>query len=268
MQLRTVGLLGGMSWESTAVYYSTINRAVRSKCSGLTSAPLLLHSFDFAHIAALQTQNKWDDLARLLSDAALQLQSAGAAGIAICTNTMHKVAESVVARLTVPLIDIRGVTGTALINTQCKRVGLLGTLYTMQDGFFRDYLCEQYALEVVTPSLHSQQTIHTIIFDELCQGAVIGSSRMAALSIIEELVLQGAQAVVLGCTELMLLLNDDCCAIPLFDTTTIHAESIAEFAMGSKIIACDRDEPTTKHARHRLGNTAYAANGHEEIYLE
>lgn len=231
MAPHTIGLIGGMSWESTVIYYQMINRVVRAELGGLESAPIILHSLNFAEIASLQRAGDWDRLAEILSSAAQGLERSGAEYIAICTNTMHKVAEEVQAAVSVPLIDIRDSSGLALQQDAIETVSLFGTLYTMQQTFFSDYLLRQWDIRTVPPDLDAQQKIHTIIFDELCKGNVRPESRELMNDLISEMMSSGVQAVVLGCTELMLLFEDAACSLPVYDTTTLHANTISSFAL-------------------------------------
>jgi aspartate racemase len=229
--MKTIGLIGGMSWESTAVYYREINRAVRERRGGLHSAEILLHSCNFEEVAALQRQDAWDSLAESLARIAQNLERGGADCVAVCTNTMHKVAGEVQAAIDIPLIDIRDVTGDALRARHLNRVCLLGTRYTMEQQFFRSHLCRKSGLEIVVPGEAERAQVHSIIFEELCQGVVCPSSRNALLRIIEEQAWQGAEAVILGCTELMLILDQKDCPLRLFDTTTLHAQALADYAL-------------------------------------
>jgi aspartate racemase len=229
--MRAIGLIGGMSWESTVVYYQQINRLTAAQNGGLCSAPILLHSFDFAHIVTLQQQGKWGMLADNLAGAAVGLEQAGAGCLAICTNTMHKVAAEVQAAVSIPLIDIRDVTGKAARRQSMRRVGLLGTRYTMEQEFFRIYLCQEWGLEVIVPPPDDLDTVHEVIFGELCQGIVRAESRAQLVTLMEQMAARGAEGIILGCTELMLLLCSDDSPVPLLDTTTLHAQALVDFSM-------------------------------------
>ncbi len=231
MTCSTIGLIGGMSWESIAIYYQLINRAVRVELGGLESAPIILHSLNFAEIASLQRMSDWDKLAEILSKAARGLQDLGAEYIAICTNTMHKVASEVQNSVSVPLIDIRDCTGKALQQDGIQTVSLFGTLYTMQDSFYTDYLLREWGIRTVAPYVVSQQQIHSIIFDELCKGDVKPESGVLISKLVEELVSSDVDAVVLACTELMMLFHEVPCSLPVYDTTTIHANTISSIAL-------------------------------------
>jgi aspartate racemase len=229
--LKTIGLIGGMSWESTAVYYQQINRAVRMHMGGLHSARLVLHSCDFAEIVALQQQGRWDVLAEMLSEAAQALERAGAECVAICTNTMHKVAAEVQSAVGIPLLDIRDATGEAIRRAGMRKVGLLGTRYTMEQAFFRDHLCGHYDIDCLTPSEPLLDVVHGFVFAELCRGIVRDESRTELIAVVNQLAAQGAEGIILGCTELMLLLEQKDCPLPLFDTTTLHSEALVDFAI-------------------------------------
>jgi aspartate racemase len=229
--LKTIGLIGGMSWESTSVYYQQINRSVREHLGGLHSARLLVHSCDFAEIVALQQQGRWDVLAEMLSDAARALERAGSGCVAICTNTMHKVASEVQASVGIPLLDIRDATGVAIRQAGMRKVGLLGTRYTMEQAFFRDHLCGHYDIDCLTPSEHLLDVVHGFVFAELCRGIVRDESRSELVAVVNQLAERGAEGIILGCTELMLLLEQKDCPLPLFDTTTLHSEALVDFAM-------------------------------------
>ncbi len=229
--MRTLGLIGGMSWESSIIYYQQINRAVRERLGGLHSAQIILHSCDFAAIAELQRQDAWDALADRLTQAAQALERAGADCVAICSNTMHKVAAEIQAGLDVPLIDIRAVTGSALQAHNARKACLLGTRYTMEQAFFRGPLQQEWGIEVVIPNEPARQAVHAIIFEELCQGVVCPTSRQALRTLIAEQAERGVDAIILGCTELMLLLDQEHSVLPLVDTTTLHARALADFAL-------------------------------------
>jgi aspartate racemase len=231
--MKTIGLLGGMSWESTAVYYQQINLAMRDRLGGLHSAQILLHSYDFAAIAALQRADAWDRLAEILAQTGQALERAGADCLAICTNTMHKVAEEVQAAVDIPLIDIREVTGAAIRTHDLKKVCLLGTRYTMEQTFFRTPLSRAAGLEIVVPEEGERACVHAIIFEELCQGIVCPASRETLSRIMAAQAQQGVDGMILGCTELMLLVDQEHCPLPLFDTTTLHAQALVDFALGT-----------------------------------
>lgn len=224
--MKTIGLIGGMSWESTVDYYRLINEAVKRELGGLHSAKIILVSVDFQEIENYQFAGQWDKSAQVLSDAAGRLEGAGADFILICTNTMHKVADQVAAAITIPLVHIARVTGDALIAKDIQKVGLLGTVFTMEEPFYRKEI-EAKGIEVVVPNQEDRQLVSQIIYEELCLGILSDDSRRTYLRIIAELAAQGAEAVILGCTEIGLLVKQGDTLVPLFDTTTIHAESAA-----------------------------------------
>jgi aspartate racemase len=222
--MRTIGLLGGMSWESTAEYYRLANEGVRDRLGGLHSARLLLHSVDFAEVAELQRQDRWDDAGQLLGQAAKGLEAAGAELLLICTNTMHLVADQVQAAVSVPLLHIVDTTADAVRAAGLTRVGVLGTRFTMEQPFYRERM-ETHGVEVLVPELGDRDEVHRVIFDELCQGVVRDESREAYRRTIERLVAAGAQGVVLGCTEIELLVGPQDSAVPVFPTTRLHVEA-------------------------------------------
>ncbi len=231
--MKTIGLIGGMSWESTALYYQTINREIAARKGGLHSAKLLLASVDFAEIGEKQKLGEWDALAAQLVDLAKKLRSAGADCILICTNTMHKIAPQVQAAIDVPLIHIATPTITAIEAAGLSTVGLLGTKFTMSERF----MLERYAdngVRCLVPDEGMQNEVHRIIFDELCQGDVSDSSRVTLITACEALRKQGAQGIILGCTELTLSVKPQHIVQPLFDTTALHAQAAVDFAL-SKI---------------------------------
>lgn len=227
-----LGLLGGMSWESTAHYYSGINRAIRNVQGGLHSGRILLHSFDFETIASLQRANQWIEAGELLGQAGKGLAEAGAGLLVICTNTMHKIADQVTEIAGIPLLHITDPTIQALQKANIKTVGLLGTRFTMNDGFYTDRLI-QAGMQVVLPTEFEREQVHTIIFDELCQGKVLENSQQIYLHIINNLKQQGAEAVILGCTEIAILMSgiENQATLPLFDTTELHAQAAAEWLL-------------------------------------
>jgi aspartate racemase len=229
-RLATVGLLGGMSWESTATYYRLVNEGVRERAGGLHSAPLLIWSVDFAEIGELQRTGDWAAAAEILAAAAVRLEGAGAAAIALCTNTMHRVADVIRDRLAVPLLSMVDVVGAETAERGWTRVGLLGTAFTMDSPLYPDALAV-HGVEVLTPPAEDRQLVHRVIYDELCQGVVRDGSRQAYRRIIKELVARGAQAIVLGCTEIPMLVDVTDADVPLLDTTTLHAAAIVEFAL-------------------------------------
>lgn len=228
--MRTLGLLGGMSWESTVPYYRLINERVRERLGGLHSAKLLLYSVDFAEIEELQRRDEWDAAGALLAQAASGLRAAGADAIVICTNTMHLVAPEIEAASGVPLLHIADATAQRIRGAGLQRVALLGTRFTMEKPFYRERL-ETAGIVVATPDAPQRELIHRIIYNELCLGRIVDASRAAYRDIIAGLVADGAQGVILGCTEIGLLVGEGDASVPLFDTTRIHAEAAADWAL-------------------------------------
>jgi aspartate racemase len=229
--MKTIGLLGGMSWESTAHYYQLINEGVKQRLGGLHSAKIALVSVDFAPIAELQKQSNWEAAGELLAKAAVQIEQAGAEGLLICTNTMHKVADTVQTAITIPILHIADATAEALLKAGVKNVGLLGTAFTMEQDFYKGRLADQFGLNVLVPPAEERALIHQVIFQELCLGQINAASKQAYLRIIDQLVEQGAEAVILGCTEIGLLIKQSDTTVPLFDTTEIHARQAVEWSL-------------------------------------
>jgi aspartate racemase len=229
--MKTIGLIGGMSWESSLEYYRIINETIREQLGGLHSAPIVMHSFDFAQIAELQNKGDWDQAAKLLADAAKRLEQAGAEVLVICTNTMHKSADHVQNNVHIPLLHIADATAEQIKARGLKKVGLLGTKFTMEDDFYKGRLRDKHGIEVIIPDEHERQIINQIIFDELCVGQVKQDSKEKFCSIMQNLAENGAEGIILGCTEICLLVDQRDSEIPLFDTTTIHATSAARFAL-------------------------------------
>ncbi|BCO21014.1 aspartate racemase [Alteromonas sp. KC3] len=229
--MKKLGLIGGMSWESTVSYYQAINRGVNASLGGLHSAKLLLSSVDFALIERLQHEGQWDEMANMLSEEAVCLASAGAEAILICTNTMHKVADAVEGAVTVPLLHIADATGTALQQQGISKVGLLGTQFTMEQTFYSGRLKEKFDIDVVIPDQAQRRIIHSVIYEQLCKGVICVESRKAYIEIINALCEQGAQGVILGCTEIALLVQQEHTSVRLFDTTAIHAQAAVAFAL-------------------------------------
>ncbi|MEG0184204.1 MAG: aspartate/glutamate racemase family protein [Stenotrophomonas sp.] len=229
-RMKTLGLIGGMSWESSAQYYRLINEEVRSRLGGAHSAPLLLWSLDFAGIKQLQHDGNWDALAVEMVDAARRLQAGGAELLLICTNTMHKLAGQIEAACPLPLLHIADPTATAIVEAGFKRVGLLGTAFTMEEDFYRGRLSERFGLDVLVPDAEDRSRVHAIIYEELIAGVVSEHSRQVYVQVIERLVARGAEAVILGCTEIMLLVRAEDSPVPLFDTTALHARAAVDAA--------------------------------------
>lgn len=228
--MKTIGLIGGMSWESTVTYYQLINETVKQRLGGLHSAKILMYSVDFAEIEECQASGDWNKSAEILGAAALALQKAGADFIVICTNTMHKVAPDIEKRIDIPIMHIADATSDALLNADVKKAALLGTKYTMLQDFYKERL-EKRGIAVLVPNGDDVETVNRVIYEELCRGVVLPSSRDEYVRIIGELKQQGAQGVILGCTEIGMLVNEDCSPLPVFDTTIIHAEKAALFSI-------------------------------------
>ncbi|EKP0296730.1 aspartate/glutamate racemase family protein [Aeromonas veronii] len=231
--MKCIGLLGGMSWESTVSYYQALNRGVRAQLGGLHSARVLLNSVDFAGIERLQHAGDWPATARLLAAEARKLQDGGADFLLIGTNTMHKVAPEIEAAIDIPLLHIADATAVKLRADGITRVGLLGTRFTMEQDFYKGRLQERFGLAVLVPDEAGRERVHRIIYDELCLGEIRESSRAEYLAIIEGLAAAGAEAVILGCTEIALLVGDARAAVPLYDTTAIHAEAAVALALAA-----------------------------------
>ncbi|MBW6526078.1 aspartate/glutamate racemase family protein [Sphingomonas sp. RHCKR7] len=230
--MRTIGLIGGMSWESSAEYYRLINQGIRARRGPTASASCLLWSFDFAEIEALQHRGDWDGLAAMLVQAARRLEGAGADMLLLCTNTMHRVAPAITSAVSIPLLHIADPTAERIRAAGLRTVGLLGTAFTMEQDFYRGRLSERHGLEVIVPDATDRATVHRVIYEELVAGTVAPASRAAYRAIIARMVEAGAEAIVLGCTEIMLLVRPEDSAVPLFDTTAIHAEAAIDRALG------------------------------------
>jgi aspartate racemase len=228
--MRKIGLLGGMSWESSALYYAILNQEVRERLGGYHSARVVLSSVDFAEVEAMQAAGEWDAAADLLAGEAVALEAAGAECVVLCTNTMHKVADAVEAAISVPLVHIVDVTAAAVRAAGLTRVALLGTRFTMEQSFVRDRLAAG-GVEALVPSGEDLETVHRVIYEELVHGVVRESSRAAYIEVIERLVAHGAEGVVLGCTEIELLVGADDVDVPVFATTALHARAAVELAL-------------------------------------
>ncbi|MDR7219693.1 aspartate/glutamate racemase family protein [Aminobacter aminovorans] len=231
MAQKVIGLIGGLSWESSAEYYRIINERVRALQGGLHSARLLMWSFDFAEIEALQAAGRWQEATLEMIDAARRLERGGADFVVICSNTMHRMADEVQAAIGIPLLHIADPTAERIRAAGLSRVGLLGTAFTMEQDFYKGRLAERHGLEVLVPEAEDRAVVHHVIYDELVQGRVEASSRQAYREVIARLVARGAEAVILGCTEIMLLVGPEDSAVPLFDTTGIHADAAVELAL-------------------------------------
>ncbi|MET4695213.1 aspartate/glutamate racemase family protein [Endozoicomonas lisbonensis] len=229
--MKTIGMLGGMSWESTTSYYRAINEGIKNSLGGLNSAKISLYSVNFDEIEKLQHQGKWSETATILSNAALSIQAGGADFLIICTNTMHKVAPEIEQSISIPLLHIADATAEELTRDNVKKVGLLGTQFTMEQDFYKGRLIEKFGIDVIVPNNEQQKIIHDIIYSELCLGKVKDSSRQKYLEIINQLYDQGAEAVILGCTEIALLIQQKHTSVALYDTTEIHAAQAVKLAI-------------------------------------
>ncbi len=229
--MKTIGLIGGMSWESTASYYQALNLEIKTQLGGLHSAKIALYSVNFAEIETLQRQGEWNKTADILGNAAKAVEAAGADFFLICTNTMHKVAPQVSQHVAIPLLHIADATAQQLKDNGISKVGLLGTKFTMEQAFYKERLQDNFNIEVIVPNEHDRNIIHQVIYDELCLGEIKKASRQHYLAIINKLFNEGAQAVILGCTEIALLINQNDTDVPLFDTTNIHAQKAVEYAL-------------------------------------
>jgi aspartate racemase len=230
--MKVIGLIGGMSWNSTMEYYRLINELVATRLGGLHSASIVLYSLDFAEIECIQREARWDDAADILVRAGTALRWAGADFLVICTNTMHKVADVVAERSQLPILHIADVAGRAIAEHGLRRVGLLGTRFVMEESFYRDRLQKCFGIEVLVPGQEEQDIVHRIIYEQLCLGKIEEASRQACLKIIEGLRGQGAQGIILGCTELPLLIRPGDVRVSLFDTTRLHADAAVRLALG------------------------------------
>ncbi|MFI8944571.1 aspartate/glutamate racemase family protein [Streptomyces syringium] len=228
--MRTIGLIGGMSWESTAEYYRILNERTRERLGGLHSARCVLHSLDFAEIEQLQVQGRWAEAGEVLAAAARSLEAAGADLLLICTNTMHKVADSVEAAVSVPLLHLADATAAAVRAAGLRRVGLLGTAFTMEQDFYRGRLAAG-GLDVRVPDSEGRALVHRVIYEELCLGVVRDASRAAYRRVVEDLVAEGAEGVILGCTEIELLIGPEDSPVPVFPTARLHAEAAVDAAL-------------------------------------
>ncbi len=229
--MKTIGLLGGMSWESTLDYYRLINKGIKKNLGGLHSAKIAMYSVDFEPLEKLQHAGDWEGAAAILSEAAHSIQAAGADFLLICTNTMHKVAPEIEAEIQIPLLHIADATAEIIVKKGFKSVGLLGTVFTMEQDFFKGRLTVNYGLRVLVPDEGDRKIIHKIIYDELCQGEIKPDSKAEYLRIIDTLAARGAEAVILGCTEIGMLINQKDTSVNLLDTAEIHAEKAVEYAI-------------------------------------
>jgi aspartate racemase len=231
--MRTIGLIGGMSWESSAEYYRRLNAAVRDRLGPLNSAECVMWSVDFAEIAALQRRGDWDAAARRLADIGARLEGAGAECLVLCTNTMHRVADELQAAVAIPLLHIADATAARVRAAGVQTVGLLATRYTMEQDFYRGRLRSRHGLDVLVPPEPDLTLVHHVIYDELCQGRVLDASREQYRRVIGDLEAAGAQGIIYGCTEIDLLVGPEDASVPVFDTTQIHVETAVDWALGS-----------------------------------
>ena len=232
--MRLLGLIGGMSWESTAVYYRHLNELARDRLGGLHSARLLLWSVDFAEIADLQHRGEWAAAGEILAEAARRLEAAGAEALILCTNTMHKLADTIQGAVGIPLLHIADATAEAIVAAGCRRPALLATRFTMEEPFYADRLRERHALDPIVPDEPGRAMVHEVIYQELCRGVVRPESKARYLAEIARLRLAGADSVILGCTEIGMLLSQADLDLPVFDTTRLHAEAGMNFALGGE----------------------------------
>lgn len=231
--MKRIGLLGGMSWQSTAEYYRLLNELAAERLGGLHSAECVLYSVDFAEIERLQADSRWDEAGGILAEAASALERAGAQVLLICTNTMHKVADQVQAAIRIPLLHLADATAQAVQARNVRRVGLLGTAFTMEQDFYRGRL-ESHGLEVLTPDEPGRALVHRVIYEELCLGIVRDESRDVYRGVIADLVTAGAEGIILGCTEIELLIGQQDCSVPVFPTTRLHAEAAIDLALAKE----------------------------------
>ena len=229
--LKTIGMLGGMSWESSAEYYRIINEGIHAKLGGVHSAKSVMYSVDFGEIEELQRQGRWDEATQMMIDAARRVEAGGADFLIICTNTMHKMADEVQASVKIPLLHIADATAERVVSRSIKKIGLLGTRFTMEEDFYKGRLEKKFGLNVVIPNASEREIVHRVIYDELVIGVIKSSSRDQYKQIIDSLVREGVEGIILGCTEIGLLVKAEDSRVPLFDTTQIHAEAAVELAV-------------------------------------
>jgi aspartate racemase len=229
--MKTIGLIGGMSWESSAAYYRIINETTKTRLGPLYSAKSLMYTVNFHEIEQMQHKGQWNQAGDILVDAAKSLECGGAECIVLCTNTMHKLATSIEAAVSMPFIHIADATAEKIKAQGIKKIGLLGTGFTMEQDFYKGRLVEKYGLEVLIPQKADRDIVHQVIYDELCQGKVLPASKAEYVRIMESLVKQGAEGIILGCTEIMMLVSQADSSVPVFDTTTIHAVAAVDFAL-------------------------------------
>lgn len=231
--MKTIGLIGGMSWESSAEYYRIINERVKNKLGGFHSAETVLYSVDFAEIETLQRKGKWRETGRILSRAAKNVEAAGADFIVLCTNTMHKVAADIESAVRIPLLHIADATAREISASGLRKIGLLGTRFTMEEEFYKGRLSRKHGLEVLVPRLQDRKVVHGVIYEELVFGNIKQASRRQFVKIMKRLAGAGAEGIILGCTEIGLLVKEEDSQVPLFDTTRIHAKAAVDLALES-----------------------------------
>jgi aspartate racemase len=229
--MKTIGMLGGMSWESTASYYKVLNEGVRNALGGLHSAKICMISIDFDEIEKLQHRGDWNETAAILSKAAMSVEAGGADFLLICTNTMHIVAAEIESKISIPILHIADATAYKLQRDGIKCVGLLGTQFTMERDFYKGRLTDRYNIKVLTPDVEDRKIVHDVIYSELCLGEIVESTRVDYLKVIDDLYAKGAQAIILGCTEIGLLVRQQHTSVPLYDTTEIHAAAAVKLAV-------------------------------------
>jgi aspartate racemase len=233
-QMKTIGMIGGMSWESSIEYYRIINQTVREKLGGLHSAKSIMVSVEFAEIEALQHQNRWDELASIMIEAARSLERGGADFVIICTNTMHKLYDGVQNKIKIPMLNIADATAEKIKADGINKIALLGTRFTMEEDFYKGRLVDKYGLDVIIPSPEQMEIVHRVIYDELCAGIIKTDSKQRYAEIIQDLVAEGAEGVILGCTEIGLLVKQADSPVPLYDTTEIHARAAVDCALAGE----------------------------------
>ncbi|MFW9901080.1 MAG: aspartate/glutamate racemase family protein [Candidatus Thorarchaeota archaeon] len=231
MGMKLLGLIGGMSWENTIEYYRILNEMVKNKLHGWNSAKILVYSLNFEEILSLQNQNKWDTIAEIMIEISKKLELAGSSAIILCSNTMHKIADKIQEEITIPLIHVVDVTAQAIKSKGINKVGLLGTKFTMEGTFYKEKMVKKYNIETIIPDQEERDYIHNVIYNELAQGLLLDSTKKRMLKIIENLILQGAQGIIFGCTEIPLLIKKEDVAIPVFDTLKIHLSAALDFAL-------------------------------------
>ncbi len=229
--MKTIGMIGGMSWESTSSYYQALNEGVKTALGGLNSAKICLYSVNFDDIEKLQREGNWNQAGTILADAAKSVEAGGADFLMICTNTMHKVLPQIQAAINIPVLHIADATASKLVEDGIKTVGLLGTAFTMEQAFYKQRISDKFGIKVIIPDHDEREVVHRVIYDELCQGQILAESREQYITIIDNLRRKGAEAVILGCTEIALLVEQQHTQVPLYDTTQIHAEQAVKLAL-------------------------------------